>query len=213
MKKFIEVSGKTEDEAISAALTELGLERDDVSVEIMERAKTGFFGIGSTLAKLRIFYEANDSSSDRAKEFLEGLLERMGVAAAAEIADDDEGNLKIRLTGQNLGVLIGRRGETLDAIQGITSRAVNRGGEKRVRVTVDAENYRGKREDSLRRLAQNVAAKVVKYRKNVTLEPMNAYERHIIHEVLQDYEGVNTRSAGSEPNRRVIVVYEGRKQS
>lgn len=211
MKKFIEVSGKTEDEAISAALAELGLDRDDVSIELVERAKSGFFGIGSSLAKLRVFYEEEDKAGKRAEAFLEGLLERMGTQAEIEIDDDEEGNLNIRLTGQNLGVLIGRRGETLDAVQGLTSRVVNHSEEKRVRVTVDAENYRSKREESLKRLAQKVAAKVVKYRKNVTLEPMNAYERHVIHEVLQDYEGVQTRSAGSEPNRRVIVVYEGRK--
>lgn len=212
MRKFIEASGKNEDEALTAALEELGLDRDDVSIELIERAKSGFLGIGSSPAKIRVYYEAEESAVKKIETFLKGLFERMGANVESEITEDEDGNLKVLLTGQNLGVLIGRRGETLDAIQGVANRVANRGSEKRIRVTVDAENYRSKREESLRRLAQKVAAKVVKYRKNVTLEPMNAYERHIIHEALQDFDGVCTRSAGTEPNRRVIVVYEGQNR-
>ena len=111
------------------------------------------------------------------------------------------------LQGQNLGAIIGRRGETLDAIQQLTSYCVNRGQSKRVRIHVDAEGYRSKREESLQRLAVKVAGKVVKYRKNMTLEPMNAYERHVIHTALQDYPNVTTYSVGVEPNRRTVVAY------
>ena len=109
--------------------------------------------------------------------------------------------------GQNLGTLIGRRGETLDAIQQLTVYAVNRGLNKRVRIHLDAEHYRAKREESLERLANKVAAKVVKYRRNVTLEPMNAYERHVIHTALQEYPDIATYSVGTEPNRRTVVAY------
>ena len=112
------------------------------------------------------------------------------------------------LEGDNLGSLIGRRGETLDAIQQLTSYSVNRGRAHRVRVHVDAEHYRARRQESLERLGRKVAGKVVKYRRNVTLEPMNAYERHVIHTALQDYDHVTTYSMGTEPNRRVVVAYE-----
>ena len=279
--KFIDMTGKTEEEAIRKALAELGLERDDVSVEILERAKSGFFGIGATPAKVRVSYGLEEETpaapvapvkeekaekraeepkksapkqekrkseekrvekrtekreekaapkaeavveaaapvvdlgeectDDKAKEitaFLTGLLQHMNSAAAVKVYMDEEGRYKVILEGEKLGALIGRRGETLDAIQQLTNYSVNRGNDKRVRVHIDAENYRLKREQSLEHLAQKVAAKVLKYRRNVTLEPMNAYERHVIHTALQDVEGVTTYSMGTEPNRRVIVALE-----
>ena len=150
-------------------------------------------------------------TDEKAKEivaFLEGLLQHMNSAAAVKVYMDEEGRYKVILEGEKLGALIGRRGETLDAIQQLTNYSVNRGNDKRVRVHIDAENYRLKREQSLEHLAQKVAAKVLKYRRNVTLEPMNAYERHVIHTALQDVEGVTTYSMGTEPNRRVIVALE-----
>ncbi len=271
--KFIDMTGKTEDEAIAKALAELGLDRDDVSVEILERAKSGFFGIGASPAKVRVSYgleeeeviekkeqpkaaeqkaeksapkadkrksekkpeKKNDApkrekvqeervevkaetvdygepcDDEKAREisaFLQGLLQHMNSEAAIKVYMDEEGRYKVILEGDKLGQLIGRRGETLDAIQQLTNYSVNRGNDKRVRVHVDAENYRLKREQSLEHLAQKVAAKVLKYRRNVTLEPMNAYERHVIHTALQDVDGVTTYSMGTEPNRRVIVALE-----
>ena len=131
----------------------------------------------------------------------------MGAEASPRIQRDEEGNYQVELVGKDLGSLIGRRGETLDAIQQLTSYAVNRGHAKRVRIHVDAEGYRAKREESLERLAHKVAGKVVKYRRNFTLEPMNAYERHVIHTALQDYPDVTTYSIGTEPNRRTVVAY------
>ena len=139
--------------------------------------------------------------------FLTGLLGHLQVEAAPEIFITNEGNYKVILQGKELGAIIGRRGETLDAIQQLTSYTVNRGQSKRVRIHVDAEGYRAKREESLQRLAVKVAGKVVKYRKNMTLEPMNAYERHVIHTALQDFKGVTTYSTGVEPNRRTVVAY------
>lgn len=245
MIKYLEKSGKTEDEALAAALAELGLERDDVSVEIVERAKSGFLGIGASPAVIRVQYEVADeapaveeasaeaevraetrpeSPAEAApaeyepkytegvkaatESFLHGLLERMGVKAEITIRDRDNGGLLVELAGPGMGAVIGRRGETLDAIQHLTNYAVNRGSEKRCHISVDAESYRAKREESLVRLAEKMATKVVKYKRSMALEPMNSYERHVIHTALQNYEGVSTSSTGTEPNRRVVVSYE-----
>ena len=257
MLKWIETTGKNEEAAIEAALIQLGLDRDDVSVEILERAKSGFLGIGSCPAKVKVTYEvpdepeaqavpaaapaapveearaeepapapaaaaevesapqaesaaapaADDAVIGRINEFLTGLLEHMGASATPRITVDERGSYQVELVGEHLGALIGRRGETLDAIQQLTVYAVNRGLTKRVRIHVDAEHYRAKREESLVRLANKVAGKVVKYRRNVTLEPMNAYERHVIHTALQEYPDVTTYSVGTEPNRRTVVAY------
>jgi spoIIIJ-associated protein len=150
----------------------------------------------------------DDEKAQKITAFLTGLLEHMESQARVKVYKPEEGRYKVILEGEKLGQLIGRRGETLDAIQQLTSYCVNRSGEKRVRIHVDAENYRAKREQSLQSLARKVAAKVVRNRRNVTLEPMNAYERHVIHTALQDVEGVSTYSMGTEPNRRVIVAYD-----
>jgi spoIIIJ-associated protein len=213
MLKSIEAVGKTEEEAIASALASLGKKRDEVSVEIIERAKSGFLGIGAAPAKVRVSYEHIETAAEKAEAFLKGLLLRMGSDAVPVIEDKGAEGLLIDLTGDKLGMLIGRRGETLDAIQHITNFAVNHGSEERVHISVDAENYRSKREESLNNLANKVAAKVIKYRKNMTLEPMNSYERHVIHTALQDYEGVSTFSTGSEPNRRVVVAYGKSKRT
>ena len=317
MLKWIETTGRSEEDAITAALFQLGLDRDDVSVEVIERAKSGFLGFGSNPAKVRVSYEEvdgrpcpisaekvleaveetvlpaaapvlkeeapaakkepvekeetpaapaeeetilsakpgmappkprqprserrersrqenrlkegdevligsapaprepvttepaspDDEKANQIRTFLTGLLAHLQVEAAPEIFITSEGNYKVVLQGKDLGAIIGRRGETLDAIQQLTSYTVNRGQSKRVRIHVDAEGYRAKREESLQRLAVKVAGKVVKYRKNMILEPMNAYERHVIHTALQDYKGVTTYSTGVEPNRRTVVAY------
>lgn len=150
----------------------------------------------------------DDEKAQKITTFLTGLLQHMESDAQVKVYRPEEGRYKVILEGEKLGQLIGRRGETLDAIQQLTSYCVNRSGEKRVRIHVDAENYRAKREQSLQNLARKVAAKVVRNRRNVTLEPMNAYERHVIHTALQEVEGVTTYSMGTEPNRRVIVAYD-----
>ena len=276
MREFIDVTGKTEEEAIQNALRQLGLDRDDVSVEILERAKSGFLGLGSCPAKVRVSYgpeeeeeapaapasepqeerqeerpkppkaekkprqerrpaetpavpaekapaepsapvvdlgeEVDDEKAQAIRKFLSGLLEQMENTAEIHVYLLEKGRYKVILEGKNLGALIGRRGETLDAIQQLTSYAVNRSGSGRVRVQLDAENYREKREQSLQHLARKVAVKVTKYRRSVTLEPMNAYERHVIHTALQDVPGVTTYSTGTEPNRRVIVAYDREKK-
>ncbi len=238
MLKTLEKSGKTEEAAIAAALEELGLDRDDVSVEIVERAKSGFLGIGASPAVVRVQYEAPDEESETAAEapaatqeqpaaapaapaaadepesyariraFVSGLLEHMGIQAEIEITARENGGVNVNLSGSNMGAVIGRRGETLDAIQHLTNYAVNRGSDKHMHISVDAESYRAKREESLVRLAEKMASKAIKYKRSMALEPMNSYERHVIHTALQDYEGVTTSSTGTEPNRRVVVSYE-----
>ena len=253
MLKWIESTGKSEEAAVEAALQKLGMDRDEVSVEILERAKSGFLGIGSTPAKVKVTYEApdepeeetpapapvperpaapvraeapeaapeekpvppvqaavpgaDDERAGKIDAFLTGLLEHMGAEARPQIRVDENGTYQVELVGKDLGGLIGRRGETLDAIQQLTGYAVNHGQSRRVRIHVDAEGYRAKREESLVRLAHKVAGKVVRYRRNVTLEPMNAYERHVIHTALQDTPDVTTYSIGTEPNRRTVVAY------
>ena len=208
MIESIVVTGKTEDEAIASALAQLGMDRDEVSVEIVERAKSGFLGLGASPAVVKVMYEAEDPVQAKVRAFLEGLLERMGAEAEIEITERENGGLNVNLCGEHMGAVIGRRGETLDAIQHLTNYAVNRGVEKRTHISVDAENYRSKREDSLVHLAEKMAAKVIKYGRSMALEPMNSYERHVIHTALQDYEGVSTSSTGTEPNRRVVISYE-----
>ena len=230
MIKTLEKSGRTEDEAISAALAELGMDRDDVSVEIVERAKSGFLGIGASPAVIRVSYEVEDEPEELMTEaaeefvteaevvdenadyaavrsFLSGLLEHMDVKAQLEIGPRDNGGINVNISGNGMGAIIGRRGETLDAIQHLTNYVVNRGSDKHMHISVDAESYRSKREDSLTKLAEKMAEKAIKYKRSMALEPMNSYERHVIHTALQNYEGVTTSSTGVEPNRRVVVSY------
>jgi len=290
MEKFITATGKTIDLAIEAALDQLKMDRDSVSVEVLENPKSGFLGFGACPAKVKVTYEVPDeeakpapalSSASRSKPkkyepkqeakplqpinppkaeapkaetpkaerraeqpkkqrekkpaepkaeapkaesreyaaaaegsveqqievFIKGLLEHMGSDAVPHAWKSEGDTYQVDLVGEKLGMLIGRRGETLDAIQHLTNYTINRDSSKRSRINVDAENYRLKREESLRRLAHKVSGKVIKYRRNITLEPMNAYERHVIHATLQDVADVTTYSVGTEPNRRVVVSY------
>ena len=313
MEKFITATGKTIDLAIAAALEELHMDRDSVSVEVLENPRSGFLGIGAQPARVKVTYEAPDeapkpalSSASRSKPkkpaeskpadgakviapaapkviapaapeaprpqdtrasapkaqqqprqdrapkqrgprperrdqkprqpqqaekpavpaepkvyapaepgsreerieiFIKGLLEHMGSDAVPHAVNTGDDTYLVDLVGENLGILIGRRGETLDAIQHLTNYAVNRNCEGRVRISVDAEDYRVKREESLRRYARKKAQQVLKQRRRTTLEPMNAYERHVIHAALQEMDNITTYSTGTEPNRRVIIEY------
>ena len=210
MLKAIETTGKNEEEAISAALRELGKGRDEVSVEILERSKSGFLGIGAVPARVRVSYEYVESNAEKAEVFLKGLLERLGSDAVpvVESGVDEKGEecLSVNLTGEKLGMLIGRRGETLDALQYLTSLNINRGREEYLRVSIDTENYRAKREEALRKLAVRMAGRAKKSGRRVALEPMNPYERRILHSALQNDPDVTTHSEGEEPYRRVIIT-------
>ncbi|MCL2402359.1 MAG: protein jag [Oscillospiraceae bacterium] len=211
MNKSIEVSAKTEEEAIQSALDQLGLTRDDVSVEIIERAKSGFLGLKNTPAVVRVIYETNESRAERVERFLSGLFVKMDVQASQEIFDEGD-TINVVITGGDPGALIGRRGETLDAMQHLTNYVINKGVSDRVRVNLDTENYRERRNETLENLANKVAQKVLKYRRNITLDPMNAYERHVIHAALQSYDNVTTYSIGNEPNRRIVVAFGRRSE-
>jgi len=255
MIKTMEFRGKTTEDAVLAAAKELNLSEDEFSYELVERAKSGFLGIGASPAVIKVSFEAEDEPAPaveskpvpekkaapekkavpekkaataaepkrapvkaapvegepeeyaKIREFLTGLMERMGVSAELEITARDNGGINVNLSGSGIGALIGRRGETLDAIQHLTNYAVNRGSDKHMHISVDAESYRDKREESLTHLAEKMAAKAIKYKRSMALEPMNSYERHVIHTALQNYEGVTTSSTGVEPNRRVVVSY------
>jgi len=203
MFKRVEAVGKTTEDAIRAALAALGCTREEAEIEELVKPRSGFFGIGSVEAKVAATYTYKPV--EIAKEFLAGLLERMGVnATLAEVPCED--GISLDIQGENIGVVIGRRGDTLDALQYLTSIVVNRDVEEHVKVTIDTENYRAKREESLQNLANKVASRVIKYKKSVTLEPMTAYERRVIHATLQNTRGITTFSTGSEPNRRVVVA-------
>ena len=302
MEKHIVTTGKTIDLAIEAALTQLGLDRDSVSVQVLQQAKAGFLGIGAAPAKVQVTYEAPDpipeapkvalsaasrskpkaaapvkkpeapkqpkveapkveapkvaapkpqqpkpeapkapkqpkpetpkapkqpkaetpkalkepkvyapaeagSTEEKIEQFLKGLLENMGSQAVPHAVKGEDNVYRVDLVGSDLGFLIGHRGETLDAIQHLCNYAINRDVSGHVRINVDAEEYRQKREDSLRRYARKKAQQVLKARRRTTLEPMNAYERHVIHATLQEMENITTYSTGTEPNRRVVIEY------
>ena len=306
MEKTLIASGKTIDLAIESALTQLGLDRDSVSVMVLQQAKAGFLGFGAQPAKVQVTYEAPDpipeapkvalSSASRSKPkakpaapkaepkveapkveakpepkaekkpepkaekkpepkkeapkadkqpkapkenkapkapkeakapvqtreytpaepgsveekietFLKGLLEHMGSQAVPHAWKENDNTYMVELVGEDLGYLIGRRGDTLDALQHLANYTINRGIEGHIRINVDAEAYRQKREDSLRRYAVKKAQQVLKAHRRTTLEPMNAYERHVIHATLQDMDRITTYSVGTEPNRRVVIEY------
>ncbi|MCL2425039.1 MAG: protein jag [Oscillospiraceae bacterium] len=212
MLKSIEVQGRTEEEAIELALEQLNMSRDDVSVEIVEQAKTGFLGLKNTPAIVKVLYEVREERSELVHTFLTGLFEHMDIDVSMDLTENDK-SISVVLASKDPGALIGRRGETLDSIQSLTNYVINRGASNRCRVNLDAENYRQRRNETLENLASRTAGKVVKYRRNMTLDPMNAFERHVIHTFLQDNELVSTFSVGSEPNRRVVVAYGDGKES
>ena len=295
MEKTIVSTGKTIDLAIEAALNQLGLDRDSVSVMVLQQAKAGFLGFGAQPAKVQLTYEVPDPIVEKAPEkpksalgsasrskpkataipgvtpepakpeapkpeapkpvkqdkpkaprpekkpeapkapkepkpekkaepkvyvpaeagsteekievFIKGLLEHMGSQAIPHCVKVENNAYKVDLVGDDLGYLIGRRGDTLDAIQHLANYTINRGVDGHIRINVDAECYREKREESLRRYARKKAQQVLKARRRTTLEPMNAYERHVIHAALQDMDNITTHSTGVEPNRRVVIEY------
>ena len=204
MMDTIEIIGKSYEEALQKALTDMQCTQEDVNVEILEEANKGFLGIGARDAKLRVTLKFPAVS--RAKSFLEQLFVEMNMKIEIQItADEAAQQIFIEIQGENMGILIGRGGETLDAIQYLTSLAVNKGDSPYVRVSLDTENYRQKREGTLERLAKKMADRVLKSRRSITLEPMNANERRIIHSVLHDSKTVTTYSVGEEPHRKIVV--------
>ena len=210
MKKETIVVAKSVEEAVARAVEELGApSADAIEYTVLEEAKKGFLGIGATPAKISASYTL--TGAELALDFVRSLIESMGIEASVTMTEDGENKL-IRVTGESAGVLIGHHGDTLDSLQYLANLAANKkvAGEKRefCRITVDIENYRGKREEALRNLARHKAERVLRYKKSQTLEPMNPYERRIIHSEVQKIEGVSTNSIGSENNRRVVLYLE-----
>ena len=233
MAKSIEVSAKTIDDAIEKGLLEMGLERENVSVEVLEHPKSGFLGIGASAAKIRMTevdengniaaddedesdaevsvsgVYVSDESVGGAEEFLQNVLSYICDGAKVERREGKEGFVSLEIVGEKLGGIIGRRGETLDALQHITNLVANKQSGDKIRISLDAENYRAKRAESLEKFARHAAAQACKYKRNKVLEPMNAYERHIVHVTLQGMENISTSSVGTEPTRRVVISYTG----
>ena len=196
-----ESKGKTVEEAILNGLSQMGLSIDQVDVKIVQEKTKGFFGIGKGAV---VLLKQKSSVVDEVESFLNKLFITMGISAVAQAEEEDK-IIKVDITGDSTGVLIGRRGETLDSLQYLTSLVVNKSSEEYKRIFVDTENYRKKREDTLVNLANRIAAKVAKTGKGVVLEPMNPYERRILHATLHDHPVVCTMSEGEEPFRRVII--------
>lgn len=204
---MVEVSGRTVEEAVEAALQQLGATRDQVDVEVLEEGARGFLGIlGSREARVRVRLQFRpDEQNRKAREFLEGLLIRMSMECGLETRFGDDEILHVNITGPDMGNLIGRRGQTLQALQYLVNVVANRGEAQYQRILLDAEGYRERRAEVLRRLARRKARRVQETGQPVALEPMNPWERRIIHMAVRDIEGVETHSEGEEPNRRVII--------
>lgn len=204
----VEKTGKTVDEAIALALEALGAEREDVDIEVLDIGSKGFLGlVGARPARVRVTLRNSlDEKIEAAKTFLAGLLERMGVQAEISVEEGEDRLVYIRLTGRRMGVVIGRRGQTLDAIQYLVNVVANKKPGPRARIVLDAEGYREKRAETLRNLAARLAKKAKTERRKTVLEPMSALERRIVHLALADDDEVETRSEGEEPYRRVVIV-------
>lgn len=209
MIREVTVYGKTVEEAIEKGLKELGITADKAQHEIIENAKKGFLGFGEAPAKVRVFCEVN--AGMKAVDFVTTLIKNMELDVKVKSEEVNGKDMKITLEGESAGMLIGHHGETLDAVQYLANLTANKGDEDKddySKITVDIENYRAKREETLRTLARRMAARVRKNGRNMTLEPMNPYERRIIHSEVQGIEGVSTYSVGSDDNRKIVICLE-----
>lgn len=203
--EFIEVSAKTVADAITEACQKLEVTSDKLEYVVVEEGSSGFLGIGSKPAVIKA--KTKSSIADIAKDFLKDVFAAMNMVVAVDVKyDEDDKNLDVDLSGDEMGVLIGKRGQTLDSIQYLLSLVVNKESEEYIRVKVDTEDYRKRRKETLENLAKNIAYKVKRTKRPVSLEPMNPYERRIIHSALQNDKYVTTHSEGEEPFRRVVVT-------
>lgn len=202
---YIEVSAKTVEDAITEGLVKLGTTSDKVETEIIERGSAGFLGIGSKPALVKI--RKKFSIEQFVKEFLSDVFRAMNMEVEILVSkSEDEKNIDVELKGEEMGVLIGKRGQTLDSLQYLTNLAVGKQVNEFVKVKIDTENYRKRRRDTLENLAKNIAYKVKRTKRPVSLEPMNPYERRVIHSTLQSDKYVSTHSEGEEPYRYVVVT-------
>ncbi|HBA48454.1 MAG TPA: DNA-binding protein [Lachnospiraceae bacterium] len=209
-QEFIEFSAKTVNEAITEACRKLGVTSDRLDYQVIEEGSSGFLGIGSRPAVIKATVKIEEvSAEDAAKNFLNDVFAAMNMEVIVDVNyNEEEKSMDIELKGEEMGVLIGKRGQTLDSLQYLVSLVVNKEMEEYIRVKVDTENYRQRRKETLENLAKNIAYKVKKTRRPVSLEPMNPYERRIIHSTLQNDRYISTHSEGDEPYRRVVVTYK-----
>ncbi len=208
-REYVEVSAKTVGEAITEACRKFGVTSDKLDYQIVEEGSSGFLGIGSKPAVIKAAVKVEKLSVDEiAKGFLRDVFGAMNMEVAVDVQYDEEaGTMSIDLAGDEMGILIGKRGQTLDSLQYLVSLVVNKESDEYIRVKVDTEDYRARRKETLENLAKNIAYKVKKTRRAVSLEPMNPYERRIIHSALQNDKYIATHSEGDEPFRRVVVTY------
>lgn len=221
---FTEKTAKSVDEAVEAALSELGASKDDVTIEVIEEGSKGFFGIGAKDAVVRVTVNSGDSApaakntsskpkkvsdispEEAASKFLRDIFAAMNMDVSIDAKEGEDNTVSIDLSGDNMGIVIGKRGDTLDSLQYLTSLVVNQNSEDYIKVSIDTENYREKRTEALLALSKRLSEKVARSGKKFTLEPMNPYERRIIHSSLQSNEEVTTYSVGSEPYRKVVIA-------
>lgn len=202
----IEKRGKNVDEAVKAALDELGCDLDEVEVEIIEEGNKGLLGlIGSKPAVVKVTLKTVMSPEEHARQVVEDILDRMKIDYQINNVEADKGTVRINIVGNDMGLLIGRKGETLNSLQFIAGLIINRQQEKKIRLILDVEDYRKKREESLESLAIRLSEKVKKTQKNVVMRPMSSQERRIVHTVLQEDPQIVTYSMGDEPNRKVVI--------
>ena len=202
---IVEKSGKTIDEAVNEALAELNTTKENVEIEVINEGKRGILGLGAEDAVVRVKMEVNPLQ--KAEKYLKDVMESFGIDVQLNGSYEDE-SVMVEIVGdsEEVGKVIGRRGDTLDALQYLTSLVVNKGEENYIRVSIDTENYRGKREETLIKLAKRTAGIVARTRKSITLEPMNPNERRIIHSALQEYRNVTTYSTGKDPHRCIVIT-------
>ncbi len=220
MAKMIETTGATIDAAVEAALKELGCKREDVEIEVLNKGSKGFLGLGASEAKVKVTVVNEDLFKEETIEteeigveaYLSDVLSKMGIEANLAVEEKD-GNLNIDISGELMGIVIGRRGDTLDALQYLCSLVYNKNRDEYVRVNLDTENYRAKREETLVNLAKKIAGTVSRTGRSITLEPMNPNERRIIHATLQSYDYINTYSIGEDPNRKIVVSSKNASRS
>ena len=203
--EFIEVTAKTVDDAITESLVQLGTTSDKIEYEVIEKGSNGFLGIGSKMAKIRV--RKKSDVEDYVRNFLEDVFHAMDMKVEIMITKSEDGkNVDVELKGDEMGVLIGKRGQTLDSLQYLTNLAVGKQVNEYVKVKLDTEDYRKRRKETLENLARNIAYKVKRTKRPVSLEPMNPFERRVIHSALQNDRYVSTHSEGDEPYRHVVVT-------
>ncbi len=203
--EFIEISAKTVDEALTEAVIKLGTTHDKIEYEVLEEGSLGFLGIGKRDAVIKA--RKKNDSEDNIREFLTKVFDAMELQVEILIEKEADGKtINVELKGPDMGVLIGKRGQTLDSLQYLTNLAVNKTSEEYLKVKIDTEDYRKRRKETLENLAKNIAYKVKRTKHSVSLEPMNPFERRVIHSALQNDKFVTTHSEGEEPYRYVVVT-------